>query len=48
MLPEIPGTVMLHGRGSCVPTVIACLPQLKDEDVGDRGVGEVWKSRSDA
>jgi len=33
MLPEIPGTVMLHRRGSCVPTVIACLPQLKDEDV---------------
>jgi len=47
MLPEIPGTVMLHRRGSCVPTVIACLPQLKDEDVVI-GVGEVWKSRSDA
>jgi hypothetical protein len=39
MLPEIPGTVKLHWRGSCVPTVIACLPQLKDEDAVIEGWG---------
>jgi hypothetical protein len=32
MLPQVPNTVKLHRRGSCVPTVIACLPQLKDDD----------------
>ncbi len=30
MFPVIPDAVKLHRRGSCVPTVIACLPYMKD------------------
>jgi hypothetical protein len=30
MLPTLPDTIKLHTPGSCVPTAIACLPQLKD------------------
>ena len=46
MFPVIPAAVKLHRRGSCVPTVIACLPHLMDDQdfviegrvsFGDRG-----------
>lgn len=30
MLPKLPETVKIERPGACVPTAIACLPQLKD------------------
>ena len=44
MLPVIPESVKLRRRGSCVPTVIACLPHLKH---GRDFVIEGWVSFGD-